>query len=78
MFLFQKNSLFNRNSANVPTMDQENGFEYFDHNTNDETSENENILHRPRRVKELVSNSPRRLNLKSFSNWRGNSNRPFL
>ena len=37
-----KNSLFIRNSANTPTKDQENQFDSFDHNTDDEASENEN------------------------------------
>ena len=38
-----RNSLFTRNSVVIPTMDQENEFNEFDHNTDDETSENENV-----------------------------------
>ena len=42
LFKNDKNSLFIRNSANTPTRDQENQFDSFDHNTDDEASENEN------------------------------------
>ena len=38
-----KNSLFTRNSLVIPAMDQGNEFNEFDHNTDDETSENENV-----------------------------------
>ena len=38
-----KNSLFTRNSVVIPAMDQGNEFNEFDHNTDDETSENENV-----------------------------------
>ena len=37
------NSLFIRNSANTLTKDQEIKFDYFHHNTDDETSEYKNV-----------------------------------
>ena len=43
LFKNDKNSLFIRNSANTLTKDQENEFDGFDHNTDDEASENKNI-----------------------------------
>ena len=42
LFKNDKKSLFIRNSVNTPTKDQGNQFDSFDHNTDDEASENEN------------------------------------
>ena len=41
LFKNDNNSLFIRKSVNTPTNDQENELDNFDHNTDDETSENE-------------------------------------
>ena len=51
-----KNSLFIRNSANTPTKDQENQFDSFDHNTDNEASENENTS---TSTEENINDSPK-------------------
>ena len=43
LFKNGRNSHFIRNSANTPRKDQENEFDDLDRNTDDETSENENV-----------------------------------
>ena len=50
LFKNNKNPLFIRNSANTPTKDQENQFDSFDHNTDDEASENENSSTSTKRI----------------------------
>ena len=61
LFKNDKNSLFIRNSANKPTKDQKNEFDSFDHNTDNEASENENSSIS---TKENTNDSPK----DSFSN----------
>ena len=61
LFKNDKNSLFIRNSANKPTKDQKNQFDSFDHNTDNEASENENSS---TSTKENANDSPN----DSFSN----------
>ena len=61
LFKNDKNSLFIRNSANKPTKDQKNQFDSFDHNTDNEASENENSS---TSTKENTNDSPN----DSFSN----------
>ena len=56
LFKKDRNLLFIRNSANTPTKDQENKFDDFDHNTNDETSEKENVS---TLTEESISDSPK-------------------
>ena len=56
LFKNDKNSFFIRNSANTPTKDQENEFNGFDHNTDNEASENENIS---KSTGENINNCPK-------------------
>ena len=50
LFKNDRNTLFIRNLTNTPTKDQENQFDSFDHNTDDEASENENSSTSTKRI----------------------------
>ena len=56
LFKNDKKSLFIRNSVNIPTKDQGNQFDSFDHNTDDEASENENSS---KSTEENINDSPK-------------------
>ena len=56
LFKDDRNSIFIKNSTNTPTKDQENEFEDFDHNADDEASENKNVS---TSTEENINDSPK-------------------